>query len=72
MSSVGKGCYIMEQNPRCSRCSVVESRMKGVLYMIHRDTASRGAEVPLVHVYFVRSLYTLCDKLCDIDSLFQS
>ena len=40
--------------------------------MIHRDTASRGAEVPLVHVYFVRSLYTLCDKLCDIDSLFQS
>lgn len=49
-------------------------RMKGVLYMIHRDTASRGTEVPLVHVYFVRSVYTAhirdmwSDNLCNINS----
>ena len=45
---------------------------------VHRENESQGTEVPLVQVYFVRSLYTAhiwdmwSDKLCNIDSLFQS
>ena len=67
---------------------VVESRMKEssmVLWpmqtlanMSTEENESQGTEVPLVQVYFVRSLYTAhiwdmwSDKLCNIDSLFQS
>ena len=53
MSSVGKGCYWSKIRVVLTLfCSGI--KYEGVLYMIHRDTASRGTEVPLVHVYFVR------------------